>query len=165
VANRRKFTQEKRLLFLESLALGNTVERAAESASVSARIVYEHRNTDAEFAAAWERALEAGTQVMEQEAFRRAVQGTTKPVVSGGQIIAWVREFSDTLLIFLLKARRPHIYREMTAQLGGTQQHLHLHGLSDEQRRAVLQLALNGAATQEFDDDGDGNADTGPDGG
>jgi hypothetical protein len=162
-------TPKKAQVFLESLAAGNTIMQAARVAGLAPSTFYLLRDTDPAFAMQWAEALEAGIQVMEAEAFRRAVQGTEKPIVSGGEIVTWVREFSDTLLIFLLKARRPHVYREMAAQPGGTQQHLHLHGLSDEQRRAVLQLALNGAATQEFDDHDDGNAardaDTGPDGG
>src|SRR5206468_803097 len=55
---------------------------------------YDLRCADEQFADAWEDALEAGTQVLEDEARRRAL------------------DRSDTLLIFLLKARRPHVYRD-----------------------------------------------------
>lgn len=57
---------------------------------------------------------------MEQEAFRRAVEGTEKPVFGsmgfrmGSGEIGRVREYSDTLLIFLLKGARPEKYRERT---------------------------------------------------
>jgi hypothetical protein len=45
---------------------------------------------------------------MIREAWRRAVKGCRKPVYQGGQLVGYVREFSDLLLIFLIKAARPH---------------------------------------------------------
>ena len=43
---------------------------------------------------------------------RRASEGTLKPVFYQGKMCGEIREYSDTLLIFLLKARRPETYRE-----------------------------------------------------
>ena len=43
---------------------------------------------------------------------RRAAEGTLKPVYQGGKLVGEIREFSDTLLIFLLKGKRPEVYRE-----------------------------------------------------
>ena len=40
---------------------------------------------------------------LEAEARRRAVEGVRKPVFYQGVICGWVGEYSDTLLIFLLK--------------------------------------------------------------
>ena len=52
------------------------------------------------------------TETMEQEAYRRAVQGTVRPVFHQGAQCGSVQEYSDTLLIFMLKARAPEKYRE-----------------------------------------------------
>jgi hypothetical protein len=49
---------------------------------------------------------------MEQEAIRRGQHGVEKPVFQGGKEVGAVREFSDTLLIFMLKSRKPETYRE-----------------------------------------------------
>jgi hypothetical protein len=48
---------------------------------------------------------------LEDEAVRRAYEGVERPVFQGGKQVGVVREYSDTLLIFLLKALRPEKYR------------------------------------------------------
>lgn len=50
--------------------------------------------------------MEEGTDLLEDEAQRRARDGTQKPIYQGGKKVGIVNEYSDTLLIFLLKARR-----------------------------------------------------------
>jgi hypothetical protein len=51
--------------------------------------------------------VERGTDALEDEALLRPLEGTLKPVYQGGKKAGTVREFSDTLLIFMLKAPRP----------------------------------------------------------
>jgi hypothetical protein len=79
-------------------------------AGASARTIYRHRAKDGKFAAAWERALEDAADVLELEARRRAVRGTERPVYQGGKLVGHVTEYSDTLLMFLLRAARPGKY-------------------------------------------------------
>jgi hypothetical protein len=69
----------------------------------------------------WDDAIEAGADVLEAEAWRRAVEGVERPIVSGGKVVTTVREYSDTLLIFLLKGRRPEKYArfEVSGANGG----------------------------------------------
>src|SRR5262249_4954507 len=43
---------------------------------------------------------------------RRALVGWDEPVYQGGKLVGHIRKFSDTLLIFALKAERPEKYRE-----------------------------------------------------
>ena len=74
--------------------------------------MYHYRQTDEEFGAAWDEALEEGTDRLEDEARRRAVEGCEENVYYQGKIIDTKRNYSDTLLIFLLKGRRPEKYRE-----------------------------------------------------
>jgi len=47
---------------------------------------------------------------LEDEAIRRAHDGTMKPVFHGGKKVGEVREYSDKLLIFLLKGCKPEKY-------------------------------------------------------
>jgi hypothetical protein len=89
-----KRTVKKRNAFLTALAAGNSVTAAAAAAGIGRTAVYDWRDDDSEFAAAWDAAAEESTDLLEEEARRRALSA------------------SDVLLIFLLKARRPHIYRE-----------------------------------------------------
>jgi hypothetical protein len=51
---------------------------------------------------------------MEEEARRRAVEGTKKPIFYRGQVVGHIRDYSDVLLMFLLTAHRPERYRENT---------------------------------------------------
>lgn len=70
------------------------------------------RKEDTKFADGWESALDEGMDWLELEARRRAVEGTLKPVYQGGKKVGTVREYSDILLIFLLKGGKPDKYRE-----------------------------------------------------
>lgn len=124
MANRIKWTPKKQAEFLAGLAQGYPVVRAAKRCNVSPSLVYERRQADPEFAAAWDEALEQGTQVLEEEARRRAVEGVTKEkgIYYRGDLIGTEIEieYSDTLLMFLLKGRRPDVYREnVTHRHGG----------------------------------------------
>lgn len=57
-------------------------------------------------------AQEEATDGLEAEARRRAVTGTLKPIFYKGEEVAQVREYSDTLLVVLLKGNRPDKFRE-----------------------------------------------------
>lgn len=113
-----KWTPEKEAKFLYGLRKGNTVSSAAAIAGFARQTVYDHRERDKTLAVRWVEAEAEGTEVLEQEAFRRAVQGTDHPVTYEGAITATYKEYSDTLLIFLLKARRPEVYRENVSLTG-----------------------------------------------
>lgn len=91
---------------------GGNVTKACEIAGIGRSAAYEWREADPEFALEWESAIEAGTDELEEEARRRAFQGVNKPVFYKGEKCGFVKEYSDTLLIFLLKGRRPERYRE-----------------------------------------------------
>jgi hypothetical protein len=58
--------------------------------------------------------MEAGTDLIEQEAWRRAVDGYDRPVFQDGELVGLVRAYSDVLLMMLLRGRRPEAYREGT---------------------------------------------------
>ena len=113
-------TAEKdwRPAFLEAFAKYGLVIAAAKEAGVARSTVYHERQRNEEFALAWADVEEWSTEEMEQEARRRAVMGVQEPVYYRGELVGHVRKFSDTLLIFLLKARRPEIYRETIVHTG-----------------------------------------------
>lgn len=89
-------TPEKGERLLAKLRNGWSVTAACKAEGIARSSYYLWRAGDPEFSAAVDDALESGTDLLEDEAKRRAVG------LSG----------SDTLLIFLLKARRPDKYRE-----------------------------------------------------
>lgn len=98
--------------FLKAIAETGNITAAAKAAGINRDTFYQRRDTDKTFAAAVADALESATDALELEARRRAQHGTEKPVYQGGKRVGTVQEYSDTLLIFLLKAHRPEKYRE-----------------------------------------------------
>ena len=98
------------------LSDGHTVKHAVETAGLSRSQAYDLRREQPEFAAAWDAAIIEGAEALEQEAFRRAVEGTDKPIVHLGVVTDTVKEYSDTLLIFLLKGRLPDKYKDRVQQ-------------------------------------------------
>ena len=106
---------EKDGRFFAALSDGASVSQAARRANYGRASVYEWREADESFRAAWDEALEEGTDLLEDEAFRRAHDGVPKPIFYKGDRIDTVHEHSDTLTIFLLKARRPDKFKERTA--------------------------------------------------
>jgi hypothetical protein len=98
--------------FCEALADHGVVRYAAEDAGIDHTTAYKWRKRNAEFAEAWDAALEMSTQKLERVAFERAAEGWDEPVFYNGIECGAKRRFSDTLAIFLLKARRPEVYRE-----------------------------------------------------
>lgn len=72
-----------------------------------------------------EEAMEHAADLLEIEARRRAEKGTLKPVFYEGEECGTIREYSDRLMEFLLKATRPEKYRERHEVVGAGGKPLH----------------------------------------
>ena len=70
------------------------------------------RKEDHEFNRQYKQALNEATDLLESYALKRATVGVERPIYQGGKKVGTVNEISDTLLIFMLKARRPKKYRD-----------------------------------------------------
>jgi hypothetical protein len=86
------------------------VAAAARAAGINRTTAYAHRNANPEFAEAWDNALEESTEELIGECYRRAREGTERPVFYGGKQVGTVREYSDAQARFLLKCHRPSVY-------------------------------------------------------
>lgn len=89
---------------------------------------YEHRRNHEDFARAWDDAVELAIDDLEREAWRRARKGVKKPVFQGGALVGTVREYSDTLMKFMLRGHRAAKYGDSITQTvqgpgGGPVQH------------------------------------------
>lgn len=104
-------TPTKKRVFLEVLAQGKSVTMACEKARVARSAMFTWRSEDPQFKKEWEEAIERGDEYFEDEARRRAVEGTLKPVYQGGIRVGTIREYSDSLLMFQMKGRMPK-YRD-----------------------------------------------------
>jgi hypothetical protein len=96
-------TEEAKRIFLETLAATGSVVAGAAAADRSKWTVYQWAERDPAFAARWDKALTRGLGVIEKEAFRRAVEGSEEPLMSGGKVVGTVRRYSDHLLGLLMR--------------------------------------------------------------
>lgn len=110
-----QFDADRRAVFLKTLTETLNVSGSARAAGVCKRTVYNAREADPEFAQAWDAALDEGLDNAEESVNRRAFIGVLKPVYQQGQMVGKIREYSDGLAQFMLKAHRPEKYREKTA--------------------------------------------------
>jgi hypothetical protein len=106
-----KTGHEKRQAFLEAYALVGNVSDAASHAGVSRQIHYQWLD-DPEYADAFHHAREQAADRLEREAVRRATAGVEKAVWYKGEQVGVERQYSDVLLIFLLKGMRPEKFRD-----------------------------------------------------
>lgn len=149
-------------VWLTAFAETGMVSAACREAKVGRSTVYDAR-IDEEFARSWDEIEHETTDQMECEAYRRAVKGVTKPLVSAGRRVCDVQEYSDTLLIFMLKARKPKVYRdnvrvEHTGPDGGPVLIASPPDALDRSRRAAELLRGAGALTA---GNGNGNGSNG----
>lgn len=120
--------------FLEALAATSLVGEACNIAGISRSYACKQRRNDSEFDEKWTEVLDRSTDALEAVAVKRAAEG------------------SDQLMIFLLKARRPEVYREninvnhsgeiagtLTVQLDGNQP----IQMDSSKRREAARLLLN----------------------
>ena len=102
--------------FLESYAQWANITEGCKSAGIGRSTFYVWQEHDLKFAAAVQRAGDMATERLEREAYRRAIEGSPytrtsywhgEPVGTDSKI-----EYSDQLMMLLLRARKPDIYRE-----------------------------------------------------
>lgn len=111
-ARHAKGSTEWKPAFLAALGEHGMVTAACREVGIGRRTAYDARQADEEFALAWADVNEISIEKMEREAMRRAVEGVERDVFYQGEAVGRERHYSDTLLIFLLKAGRPDVYRE-----------------------------------------------------
>lgn len=119
-ANRQRLTEARKQAFLEALRIHGVATRAAREASPGARgasvvsTFKDERARSAEFARAWDDAIEAHHGDLLTELYRRAMVGDQLPIQNAkGEVIGWRSIRSDKLL---LEAVRAHV-REFTPRV------------------------------------------------
>ncbi len=116
MAARRKLTKRKLDRFLIVLSQKANVTEACEAIGVSNQALYEYKKEHPTFASKWVSTVDQALDKLEQEAWRRASDGVDKPVHYKGERVDTIREYSDALLMFLLRGHRPNIYRERPSE-------------------------------------------------
>lgn len=98
--------------FLKELVKRANVSSSAKAAGVDRGTPYRWRESDPEFAEAWDAAVEVAVDALEAEAWRRAATGVLEPVFQKGEQVGHIRRYSDTLMITLLKGHRREKYSD-----------------------------------------------------
>ena len=129
--------QAKKDAFLNAFGLIGTVSAAARATGVARQTHYDWMKIK-EYAEAFARKTIEAAERLEEEARRRAVAGVDRPLTYQGQITmvrdqngkpildpntgkqqpVTVKDYSDTLLIFLMKGAMPQKYRDKIEHSG-----------------------------------------------
>ncbi|KKL17655.1 hypothetical protein LCGC14_2483390 [marine sediment metagenome] len=122
----------KKRAFLSAYVLTAHKGRAAEAVGIDLSTTYKPTWVgDEEFQAALARARVMSGDALEAEVIRRGVHGIEEPVLYQGEVVEYIRRYSDNLLMFQTKSVRPE-YRERLEVRGSG-----AHRLQPVERRAA----------------------------
>lgn len=113
--------QIKATAFLAAYRQTASITKAAAAAKIDRTMHYRWLRNPG-YKKAFDAATEEAAQVLEDEAVRRATEGTLEPVFYQGIKCGAVRRYSDGLIQFLLRGFRPQKYSskaEITGPDGG----------------------------------------------
>lgn len=102
----------KQKAFLAAYCVTANIRRSAKAAKIAWRTHYDWLQIGEEYKRVFEKCKEIAGDMLESEAYRRALRGTLRPVFYKGDECGRIREYSDTLAIFLLKGVKPEKYKE-----------------------------------------------------
>ena len=110
-----KITPKKQKEFLELLSETGLVNLSASVCDISRQCFYRKALKDKKFKAAWKKAQKEGEarkpDAIESELYRRGIMGVDEPVYYKGQVVGYIRKYSDTCLIAMANAEKPEKYR------------------------------------------------------
>ena len=122
---------------------------AAKACGITVQTLNAHMRTDTDFRDRMTGARLDYAQVLQAEAFRRAVDGVTQTKPGPGGIMYDVTTYSDTLLLHLLKKLHPEVHADkIVVEKTVKHEGLSVEQLSPEQR-TKLQAILKESKTSE----------------
>lgn len=138
--------------FLTELAKLGHIGKACEVAGTTRGTVWARRKIDGDFEERYQEAIRQGAELLEDEAWRRAVQGVPRPIYKAGVHVGDRLEFSDRLIELLLKRHFPERYierraLELTGKDGGPVRtaSLNLGALSVSKLNTLREILLEAA--------------------
>lgn len=102
--------------FLTAYTVVGMISKAAEAAGVDRHTHYDWLKNTPKYKGAWDEAYEIAGDLLEDEAYRRAVLGVAKPVFYQGVECGQVQEYSDAILALKLKGHFQKKYRDNVHQ-------------------------------------------------
>ncbi|MEP2102842.1 MAG: hypothetical protein ABJP02_18240 [Parasphingorhabdus sp.] len=109
-----KVTRQK--VFLEQLAMTSSVKQSAEIANIANSTLYSWKENDADFAAAWLKALAAGYELLEMEMLERARKGVERKIFYRGKQVDTVRDYDHRAALQLLRLHKETVALVRAAQ-------------------------------------------------
>lgn len=146
--------KERQKVFLQALrgdddGVPKSIRVACKAAGIARGTYSMWRETDPEFLALYEDAFEDGTDTIEDEATRRAVTGVTQDVYHQGEVCGQKQVYSDQLMTFMLRGRRPSLYGDAAVNLQVNNNNA--VQTTDEQIARALALLLAQAKTKQLE--------------
>lgn len=105
-------TARSQARFIVALGKLGTIVSACERAKIARATVWVWKKHYPDFADRMADALAEFADRIEREAIRRAADGTLKGIWYKGERVGSEREFSDALMIQILRAKKPEQYRD-----------------------------------------------------
>jgi hypothetical protein len=119
----QQYTDDEKQMFLDILAQTGIERRGREAIGCSHEVIRQWRKNDAAFAQGYVDALDTASDTLFEEARRRAYEGVEREkVIGSGDSARFITEvqYSDTLMLALLKATRPEQFADRTkSELSG----------------------------------------------
>lgn len=112
----KDISEAKKTSVLEAITDLASVSAACKKCKIPRSTFYTWLEGDKDFRLRYKKALRLGTKALEDEAIRRAFVGVSKPIFQYGELVGYEKRYSDTLLMFMLKALAPNKYKERTLQ-------------------------------------------------
>ena len=104
--------------FLDTLSRTGNPSAACQASHLTRRTINRMRENDPVFARDYDEAMEEATDLLEAEAWRRALEGVAQPLLKAGQPVLdangdaiTVRRYSDPLLVMLLRGCKPEKFQ------------------------------------------------------
>ena len=138
----------KQRAFLAAYRETASITKAAERSKIHRHSHYRWLEADPAYVLAFAEAQTEAAQLLEDEAIRRAHEGILTPVFYKGNPTGVMREYSDGLLMFLLRGFAPEKYRdrgsvEVSGPAGGpiAVNDTRLEALSDEELNSLITIS------------------------
>ena len=105
-------TDQKQRVFIDSLAGSGCVKMASNSIGTSTGAMYQLRKAEGaeSFAAAWDKAVEAGARIVLDLLMAHAIHGTPETLLKGGEVILERRKYNTRAMMWIVQQRFPEQY-------------------------------------------------------
>lgn len=129
--------------FLELYMEVGIIRKTCDIIGMVPRTVHHWKVNDPDFKAALEEAEKVILMMVQDEAIRRAYHGVERPVYQGGKLVGFVKEYSDSLLQFIIKAKDPRYRDRVTNEHVGADGKPIQHQLAIHHVHSSVPLANN----------------------